>query len=79
MWGVKPFIQAIRDELGMNGQEFADALGISRQRVHQLERLHNQYGIPIRVADQILSKWPKECEKLGLDFETLVRGERETA
>lgn len=77
--GVKPFLQAIREELGMSGEAFGDALGITRQRVHQLERLHNQYGIPIRLADRILAKWPKECAKLGLDFELLVRGRKDSA
>lgn len=33
----KGWIRAVRDALGMNGRQFADRLGVTRQRAHQIE------------------------------------------
>lgn len=68
-------IRLIRDAAFMSMQEMGDALELTRQRVHQLE---SGGAIPAWVAIRLTSKFPAECEALGLTLEAIVRHRRTT-
>lgn len=70
-------LRLLRLHLGLSLERMAPEIG---RNISNLSRIENRkHGCNAELAEAILRRYPRQCKRLGIDFEALVRGRRKSA